>query len=62
MNFACSGIAPKGKVEDWLNLVAKEADPAKKQRVENGMKMLYEDDVLRDALRRTWNHYSFNHA
>ena len=42
MNLACSGIAPKGKVEDWLKLVAKEFDPAKKQRLENGMKMLYD--------------------
>ena len=50
MNLACSGIAPKGKVEDWVKLVGKETDPAKKQRLENGMKMLYEHFQLAPEL------------
>ncbi len=50
MNLACSGIAPKGKVEDWLKLITKETDPAKKQRLENGMKMLYEHFQLAPEL------------
>jgi len=41
MNLACSGIAPKGKVEDWVKLVGKVADPVDKSRMENGMRMLY---------------------
>lgn len=41
MNLACSGIAPKGKVEDWVKLVDKIADPVDKSRMENGMRMLY---------------------
>jgi hypothetical protein len=41
MNLACSGIAPKGKVEDWVKLVDKIADPVDKARMENGMRMLY---------------------
>ena len=50
MNLACSGIAPKGKVEDWVKLVGRENDPAKKQRLENGMKMLYEHFQLAPEL------------
>ena len=41
MNLACSGIAPKGKFEDWLKLVSRETDPAKKQRLENGLEAMY---------------------
>jgi hypothetical protein len=41
MNLACSGIAPKGKEEDWLKLVGKENNPSKRQKLENGMKDLY---------------------
>jgi len=41
MNLACSGIAPKGKFEDWLKLVSRETDPAKKQRLENGLEEMY---------------------
>ncbi len=50
MNLACSGIAPKGKVEDWVKLVAKETDPAQKQRLENGMRMLYDHFQLAPEL------------
>jgi hypothetical protein len=41
MNMACSGIAPKGKVEDWVKLVGKVERADDKARMENGMKMLY---------------------
>ncbi|MEY3249218.1 MAG: hypothetical protein RL742_1261, partial [Bacteroidota bacterium] len=41
MNLACSGLAPKGKLEDWLKLVGRETDPAKKQRIENGLTEMY---------------------
>ena len=41
MNLACSGIAPKGKVEDWIKLVGKVERADDKARMENGMKMLY---------------------
>jgi hypothetical protein len=50
MNLACSGIAPKGKMEDWIKLVGKETDPAKKQMLENGMKMLFEHFQLAPEL------------
>ena len=36
MNLACSGIAPKGKVEDWVKLGAGDT------RLENGMRLLYQ--------------------
>jgi hypothetical protein len=36
MNLACSGIAPKGKVEDWVKLGAGDI------RLENGMRLLYQ--------------------
>ncbi|MGI9159497.1 MAG: Eco57I restriction-modification methylase domain-containing protein, partial [Saprospiraceae bacterium] len=42
MNLACSGLAPKGKLEDWLKLPAREPDPAKKQRLENGLTEMYQ--------------------
>jgi hypothetical protein len=49
MNLACSGIAPKGKVEDWVKLVGK-VHPDQKGRMENGMKMLYEHFQLAPEL------------
>lgn len=49
MNLACSGIAPKGKVDDWVKLVGKvHAD--EKGRMENGMRMLYEHFQLAPEL------------
>ncbi len=50
MNLACSGIAPKGKVEDWVKLVDKIADPVDKSRMENGMRMLYDHFQLAPEL------------
>lgn len=41
MNLACSGIAPKGNVEDWVKLVGKGARFEDKERMENGMRALY---------------------
>ena len=41
MNLACSGIAPKGRVEDWVKLVGKVDRFEDKERMENGMRMLY---------------------
>lgn len=41
MNLACSGIAPKGKVEDWLKLVGKVDRSEDKERMENGMRALF---------------------
>jgi hypothetical protein len=41
MNLACSGIAPKGKVEDWLKLVGKVDRSEDKERMENGIRALY---------------------
>ena len=41
MNLACSGIAPKGKVEDWVKLVGKVERADDRQRMENGMRALY---------------------
>ena len=49
MNLACSGIAPKGKVEDWVKLVGK-VHPDEKSRMENGMRMLYEHFQLAPEL------------
>jgi hypothetical protein len=49
MNLACSGIAPKGKVEDWVKLVGK-VNPDEKGRMENGMRMLYEHFQLAPEL------------
>ncbi len=40
MNLACSGIAPKGKMEDWVKLVSN-VDSVDKARMENGMRELY---------------------
>jgi hypothetical protein len=50
MNLACSGIAPKGKVEDWVKLVGKVERADDKSRMENGMKMLYEHFQLAPEL------------
>lgn len=50
MNLACSGIAPKGKAEDWIKLVANEKEPAKKLRLVNGMQMLYDHFQLAPEL------------
>jgi len=41
MNLACSGVAPKGKEEDWIKLASKVEKADDKVRMENGMKMLY---------------------
>lgn len=49
MNLACSGVAPKGKVEDWVKLVGK-VHPDEKGRMENGMRMLYEHFQLAPEL------------
>lgn len=40
MNLACSGMAPKGKVEDWIKLVGN-VHRNDKGRMENGMRALY---------------------
>jgi hypothetical protein len=50
MNLACSGIAPKGKREDWVKLVGKIADAAQKVKMENGMKVLYDHFQLAPEL------------
>lgn len=46
MNLACSGIAPKGKVEDWIKLV----ESANDERLVNGMRMLYDHFQLAPEL------------
>ena len=50
MNLACSGIAPKGKKEDWIKLVANEKKSEIKQKLENGMSMLYDHFQLAPEL------------
>lgn len=50
MNLACSGIAPKGKVEDWVKLVAKVENENVRYRMENGMRKLYEHFQLAPEL------------
>ncbi len=50
MNLACSGVAPKGKVDDWVKLVGKVERSDDKARLENGMKMLYEHFQLAPEL------------
>lgn len=50
MNLACSGIAPKGKVEDWVKLVSKEQNLEIKQKLENGIRMLYDHFQLAPEL------------
>ncbi|MFN8320102.1 MAG: Eco57I restriction-modification methylase domain-containing protein, partial [Saprospiraceae bacterium] len=49
MNLACSGIAPKGKAEDWVKLVGN-VPRDDRGRMENGMKMLYEHFQLAPEL------------
>jgi len=49
MNLACSGIAPKGKKEDWVKLVGN-VRRDDKARMENGMKMLYDHFQLAPEL------------
>jgi hypothetical protein len=50
MNLACSGIAPTGKKEDWIKLVAKEQDEELKQKLENGIGMLFDHFQLAPEL------------
>lgn len=50
MNLACSGIAPRGKMEDWVKLVGNPDRFEDKARLENGMKMLYEHFQLAPEL------------
>jgi len=50
MNLACSGIAPKGKVDDWVKLVGKVERADDKARMENGMRMLYQHFQLAPEL------------
>ena len=50
MNLACSGIAPKGKKEDWVKLVGKVQRADDKERLENGMRMLYDHFQLAPEL------------
>jgi hypothetical protein len=42
MNLACSGIAPKGKKEDWVKLVDKEPNLELRQKLANGIEILYD--------------------
>jgi len=49
MNLACSGIAPKGKKEDWVRLVGN-VRRDDKGRMENGMKVLYDHFQLAPEL------------
>ncbi len=50
MNLACSGIAPKGKKEDWVKLVGKVDRTDDKARLENGMETLYDHFQLAPEL------------
>jgi len=50
MNLACSGIAPQGKIEDWVKLVSKESDVNTRFRMENGMRQLYKHFQLAPEL------------
>lgn len=49
MNLACSGIAPKGKMEDWVKLV-ENVPRDDRGRFENGMRMLYKHFQLAPEL------------
>lgn len=49
MNLACSGIAPKGKKEDWVKLVG-DVRRDDQSRMENGMKVLYDHFQLAPEL------------
>jgi hypothetical protein len=50
MNLACSGVAPKGKVDDWVKLVGKVERADDKLRLENGMRELYDHFQLAPEL------------
>mgnify|MGYP002349153379 FL=1 len=50
MNLACSGIAPKGKKEDWVKLVSNISDPLQKEKMMSGMEMLYDHFQLAPEL------------
>lgn len=50
MNLACSGVAPKGKVEDWIKLVSKATDSITRLRLENGMRELFNQFQLAPEL------------
>ena len=50
MNLACSGIAPKGKKEDWVKLVGKVTDSGLKAKMEKGMEVLYDHFQLAPEL------------
>ncbi|KAF0128491.1 MAG: hypothetical protein FD155_3233 [Bacteroidetes bacterium] len=50
MNLACSGIAPKGKMEDWVKLVQNEKDPLQRERYEAGIMALYDHFQLAPEL------------
>jgi hypothetical protein len=50
MNLACCGIAPKGKVADWVKLVEKVERADDKLRMENGMRVLYDHFQLAPEL------------
>jgi hypothetical protein len=49
MNLACSGVAPKGRVEDWVKLVGN-VPTDDKGRMENGMRILYDHFQLAPEL------------
>lgn len=50
MNLACSGVAPKGKVEDWTKLVSRVENEEDRTRLEKGMEMLYDHFQLAPEL------------
>jgi len=50
LNLACSGIAPKGKKEDWVKLVSYVDDEYDRTRMENGMELLYDHFQLAPEL------------
>lgn len=50
MNLACSGVAPKGKVDDWVKLVGKVERADDKLRLENGMRALFDHFQLAPEL------------
>jgi hypothetical protein len=50
MNLACSGIAPKGKEEDWVKLVGKVERFEDNSRMENGMRQLFQHFQLAPEL------------
>lgn len=50
MNLACSGIAPKGKVEDWVKLVGDVENENDRYPLENGMRALYDHFQLAPEL------------